>query len=242
MYVTNQIPLADKLLHLTINDNSTETQITALRLKSDDIVNRISSDHLLHFTVVGSNCTTNEINLSNDYTSIEYLNEKFDKLIAVPLKKTEYEIITLTKDNGFQIESAIQTPHLLKYFQIQVYSTFFVTFGIDGLVNVWDSNTFQVITSFFPHNKVFGGVRRCVADASRRFLCNHGCKHIFYLNIFCRYFLTLGSSTNLMCTELSTKFHKLIDASLQSDAVASDLNKSIAIDLSPKSEGMYETP
>lgn len=44
-----------------------------------------------------------------------------------------------------------------------------------------------------------------------------------------------------MCTELSTRFHKLTNVSLQSDAVASELNKSIAIDVSPKSDGMYET-
>lgn len=170
MYVTNQISLADKFLHLTINDNSMETHITALSFKSDDLTNRISSDRLLNFTVVGSNCTTNEINLSKDYTSIEYLNEKFDKLIAVPLKKTEFEIVTLSENRVFQITTTIQTPHLLKYFQIQVHSTFFVTFSVDGLVNVWDSNTFQVIISFCPHNKLFGGVRKCVADARRRFL------------------------------------------------------------------------
>lgn len=169
MSVTNQISLADNLLHLTVNDNSMETHITALIMKSKDPSNKISSNRLTHFTIVGNDSTTNEINLDNDYTSIEYLNEKFDKLIAVPLKKTEIEIITLKERRYFQTTSTIQTPHLLKYFQVQVYSTFFVTFGIDGLVNLWDSDTLQMITSFCPHNKRFGGVRKCVTNANRRF-------------------------------------------------------------------------
>ncbi|XP_037027792.1 cilia- and flagella-associated protein 43 [Bradysia coprophila] len=218
MYVTNQIPLATKLLHLTVNDNSIETHITALCVTTNDATKMISSDQLLHITVVGGNCTTNEINLSNDYTSIEYLNDGLDKFLAVPFKKTEFEIITLTRSKRFEIATTIRTPHLLKYFQVQIYSKFFVTFGIDGLVNVWDSNTFQVITSFFPHNKRFGGVMRCVVDANLRF------------------FITLGSSNNLMCTDLSNKFHKSTKEALQTDTNLADFKKTMDVDLSPKGE------
>lgn len=146
-----------------------ETHMTALILKSNDAINKISSDQLLNFAIVANNCTTTEIDLDHNYTSIEYLTEKFDKLIAVPLKQRHFEIVTLSPNRSFQITSTIETPHLLRYFQIQIYSTFFVTFGIDGLVNVWDSDTFQVVTSFCPHNKLFGGVRKCVADPNRRF-------------------------------------------------------------------------
>lgn len=170
MYVTNQIPLPDRLLHLSVTDNSLATNIVALSMNSENITNTISSNRLLHFTVVRNNCTANEIILANNYTSIEYLNENGDTLIAVPFKNTDFEVVTLTDNNSFHITTAIHTPHLLKYFQIQIHSTFFITFGIDGLVNVWDSKTFQMITSFRPHSKLFGGVRKCVADANRRFL------------------------------------------------------------------------
>lgn len=224
-------------MHFTVNDNSTETHIAALTQKSNETLNIISSDRLLHLTIVGNNCTTNEINLSNDYTSIEYLNGKFDQLIAVPLKKRDFEIITLS-DNNFKTRATVETPHLLKYFQIQVYSTFFVTFGLDGLVNVWDTNTFEKMTSFFPHNKFFGGVRRCVANASRRFpyLNISIFKLIFYLN-FRRYFLTLGSSNHLMCTELSNRFH-IASKSPENDVASSDLRKDFAIELTPIGEGI----
>lgn len=170
MYVTNQISSPVKLLHLTVNDNPMEIHITALSLNSNDKSNAISSDKLLHFALVGSNCKTNEIPLNYKYTSIEYFNDKFDKLIAVPLKKKEFEVITILENDqtSFQIATIIQTPHLLKYFQIQVYSTFFVTFGIDGLVTLWDSNTLQILTSFLPHSKLFGGVRKCVVDTCQR--------------------------------------------------------------------------
>ncbi len=154
-------------MHFTINDNSKETHITAL--SSTGAPNMISSDRSIHITIIGSDCSTNEINLSTAYTSIEYLNEKLDKLIAVPLKKAEFQILTLTQGKHVQITTTIQTPHLLKYFQIQVYPTYFMTFGIDGLVNIWESDTLQIITSFFSHNKLFGGVRKCVSDASLRF-------------------------------------------------------------------------
>lgn len=45
-----------------------------------------------------------------------------------------------------------------------------------------------------------------------------------------------------MCTELSARFHKLTHASLQSDPVANDLSKCIAVDISPKSEGSSVPP
>lgn len=45
-----------------------------------------------------------------------------------------------------------------------------------------------------------------------------------------------------MCTELSTRFHRSTNVSLQNDGAASDISsKGIAIDLSPKSEGMYDS-
>lgn len=168
MVVTNQIPLTTQLLHLTTNANSLETHITALCVTPGDPIDNFSSDRLLHITIAGSNCTTNEINLSKAYTSIEYLNEGLDKFIAVPFKTTEFEIKTLTRNKQFDTETTIRTPHLLKYFRIQVFAKFFVTFGVDGLVNVWDSDALQLITSFFPHNKRFGGVSKCVADGNLR--------------------------------------------------------------------------
>lgn len=168
MYVTNQIPLTTKLLHLTTNDNSAEAHITALCVTSNDATKMISSDRLLHITVTGSNCTTNEITLSKSYTSIEYLDDGLNKFVAIPFKSSEFEIIALTRSKPFDTVTTIRTPHLLKYFQIQVYPKFFVSFGIDGLVNVWDSSALEVITSFFQHNKRFGGVMKCVADARLR--------------------------------------------------------------------------
>lgn len=169
MYITNQIPLSVKLLDFTVYDNAVEIHIAALSLKTHKtLANAISSDQFLHIKVVGNNCTTNEIAMKYAYTSIDYLNEK--NLIAVPFKKIDFEIVTLGQSETFQITRTIQTRHLLKYFQVQVYSSFFVTFGIGGLVVMWDSDTFQEITSFVPHNKHFGGVRKCVADANRRFL------------------------------------------------------------------------
>lgn len=168
MYVTNQIPLSTKLLHLTLNDSSVEAHITALCLTSNNATYMISSDRLLNITIIGSNCTTNEIALSKSYTSIEYLDDGFEKFIAIPFKKSEFEIITRTRSKQFETVTIIPTPHLLKYFQIQIYPKFFITYGIDGLVTVWDSMEFEIVTSFFPHNKRFGGVMKCVADEGLR--------------------------------------------------------------------------
>lgn len=168
MHVTNQISLATKFLHLTVYDNTLEVHISGLISNPNQNSNVISSDQLLHFAVVGNEYKTNEIIFSNNYTSIEYLNDKSGKLIAVPFKTKDFDIIILNNKNSYDIMNRIETPHWLKYFQIQAYATFFITFGIDGLVNVWDSNTFQIITSFLPHNKLSGGVRKCVADTGRR--------------------------------------------------------------------------
>lgn len=165
MHVTNQIPVAAELMHFTIYDNSLETHIAGLCSISNGTTNMISSDQFVHIKIVGSKCSSNRTTLSKTYTSIEYLN---DKLIAVPFKTTEFEIITTAGGERFQTTSTISTPHLLKYFQIQVYPTFFVTFGIDGLVIVWDCESLRTITTFISHNKRFGGVRKCVADTSRR--------------------------------------------------------------------------
>lgn len=109
-----------------------------------------------------------QVKLNQLYSSIRWLESASDadELIGAKYLSKSFDILKLCVDDDMEMDFVVQriidTEHALNDIRVFVDADRLLTFGIDGLVVIWDVNTMDVLSSLITHGKHSGGVKQAI--------------------------------------------------------------------------------
>lgn len=137
-------------------------------------IGKYSSDYLVQIQIK-ENQTTQMLRtiLDTNYTSIMMLNVSNNEFIGIPFKSYTMEVLEIQEnsenDLSVLIKKSIKTLHKLPSMKASIHEDFITTWGLDGLVIVYNKVTLNVITSSLANNHYLGGVCHLVIDPFRQY-------------------------------------------------------------------------
>lgn len=175
MKVINYIKLTDMIMSMIVYEMADVIYISALTIPI--ISKRMYSNTFLRITLRNSTpvlMTTSA--LPTGYTNLLQLNKNnFDQYVGIPFKSFSFDVLEITRASPYDdfkivVLHSHLTPHKVRFFRMKVYEEFIISWSWDGLLIVWDKESFEEISFFNAHNPYIGGAKYAGANPFRQFV------------------------------------------------------------------------
>lgn len=136
-----------------------------------DMENTIASNKIHRVTVTLGNRKKTEttITLAERYTSIVASATNPNQCIATPYMKRDIHILEMQGDVIKSIE-VIATFNQLPYLEVVSNTHFIVTWGMDGIVCIFDAHTRKIDAVYFAQNRYAHRMRKVRVDPARKYV------------------------------------------------------------------------
>ena len=156
MNVTLHVTLNNLIIEPILTENESEIEILALKK---------ASDKLLKLTVDRDEEVKEEtFILPMKYNTIMRIFEKPTLFFAIPYLSKKIHVICLS-DDKIQILKEIKTEHRVNSFNAYVDQFNLITWGLDGMVNIFDVANYNQIAGLICHNRHSMGIKEARCDA-----------------------------------------------------------------------------
>lgn len=187
MEVIHQMSEKHQILNFVVTEAKDHLNILML-LKADNAAQNFVSNLLVKLSI---NLETEEklidhLELPGNYVKIAPIFGSASQFYGVQYCSTKIDILQILDNADIEILQVLDTPHQLRYLNLYCNRFHLISWGIDGIVAIYDSNK-QLLTSVVAHNRHSLGVKQARCDSTGQFL------------------VSLGYSGNLVCSKIAVE-------------------------------------
>lgn len=185
MEVIHQMSEEQQILNFVVTEADDHLNILML-LKSDDTNKKFCSNHLVRLSINLKNeekCI-DHLELPGNYIKIAPIFGFAKKFYGVQYCSNKIDILQILENREIKIVQVLDTFHQLRHVNLYCNRFHLITWGIDGIVNIFDSNN-SLLSSVVTHNRYCLGVKQARCDSTGQFL------------------VSLGYSGNLVCSKIA---------------------------------------